>query len=154
MYSGLIKFFDVKDDFVGVMGHEIAHADRRHSTQQLTKQYGVSLLLATLSDGDPGTLSQILGSLVGLKFSRSDETEADEYSVKYLCGTTYAANGAASFFEKLVSEGTASPPAFLSTHPNPADRVADINQLASTLGCDTTFDSSLTDWKAFQKMLP
>jgi predicted Zn-dependent protease len=93
--------------------------------------------------------------LLGLKFSRSDEMEADEYSVKYLCSTTYAGNAAASFFEKLVGEGTATgPPAFLSTHPNPADRVQDINQLAATLGCDTTFDSSQPEWKAFQNLLP
>ena len=154
VYSGLIKFLEVKDDFVGVMGHEMAHADRRHSTQQLTKQYGVGILLSTLSGSDPGILSQILSSLVGLKFSRSHEAEADEYSVKYLCNTDYAANGAASFFEKLVNEGTTGPPTFLSTHPSPEDRVEEINLLAKSLGCDTTFDSNKSEWKTFQDMLP
>ena len=134
VYTGILKFLENKDDFAGVMGHEMAHADRRHSTNQLTKQYGIGLLLSILSGGDPGTLSQVLASLVGLKFSRDHETEADEYSVIYLCETEYAANGAASFFEKLINEGSSSPPEFLSTHPNPDNRVEDLNVEASEMG--------------------
>ncbi|MBK8500985.1 MAG: M48 family metalloprotease [Saprospiraceae bacterium] len=154
VYTGLIKFLETKDDFAGVMGHEMAHADRRHSTNQLTKQYGIGLLLTIISGGDPNTLSQILASLVGLQFSRDHESEADTYSVIYLCDTPYAANAAASFFEKLINEGAATPPAFLSTHPNPDDRVADINAQATEKGCDLTFDSSIKEWQDFQKSLP
>ena len=36
VYTGLIRYLDQEDHFAGVMGHEIAHADQRHSTQQLT----------------------------------------------------------------------------------------------------------------------
>jgi predicted Zn-dependent protease len=154
VYTGLLKFLDTKDDFAGVMGHEMAHADRRHSTNQLTKQYGIGLLLSIVSGGDPGTLSQILASLVGLQFSRDHESEADTYSVIYLCETEYAANGAASFFEKLINQGTSTPPAFLSTHPNPDDRVADINAQANEKGCDITFNSNLKEWQDFQRLLP
>ncbi len=35
VYTGLIKYLDKADDLAGVLGHEIAHSDRRHSTQQL-----------------------------------------------------------------------------------------------------------------------
>jgi beta-barrel assembly-enhancing protease len=154
VYTGLLKFLDNKDDFAGVMGHEMAHADRRHSTTQLTRQYGIGLLLTVLSGGDPSTLSQILASLVGLKFSRDHEKEADHYSVVYLCETEYAANGAASFFEKLIEEGAATPPAFLSSHPNPDDRVQNINLAAEERGCDTNFNSSQSEWRNFQNMLP
>ena len=154
IYTGILKFLESKDDFAGVMGHEMAHADRRHSTNQLTKQYGIGLLLSILSGGDPGTLSQVLASLVGLKFSRDHESEADSYSVTYLCETDYAANGAASFFEKLIEEGSATPPEFLSTHPNPDNRVEDINSEAIEKGCDITFNSSASEWKSFQNLLP
>ena len=153
VYSGLVKFLDEKDDFVGVMGHEIAHADKRHSTNQLTDQYGISLLLTVLTGGDPGTLSQVLTSLVTLRFSRSAEAEADMASVAYLCDTEYAANGAASFFEKLLAQGGARTPEFLSTHPSPANRVADINAEADERGCDQTFDSDDAEWEAFQSSL-
>lgn len=154
VYTGLIKFLDEKDDFVGVMGHEIAHADLRHSTQQLTQQYGVSTLLSLILGQDQELLENVLGSLLGLKFSRDDESQADVFSVIYLCETEYAANGAASFFEKLLAQGTANPPAFLSTHPSPENRVEDINMEAEDRNCDTTFDSDAQEWAAFQNSLP
>ena len=154
VYTGLIKFLESKDDLAGVLGHEVAHADRRHSTQQLTQRYGISLLLGVIGGQDPSTLSQVLGSLVGLQFSRSDEEEADRFSVHYLCDTEYAANGAASFFEKITAKGGPRPPEFLSTHPNPDNRVAAINGLAKEQACDTVFDSSASEWLEFQQSLP
>lgn len=153
VYTGIIKFLEEKDDFVGVMGHEIAHADQRHSTDQLTDQHGIAFLIGLLAGDDPGTLTQVLSSLVTLKFSRSAEAEADKFSVAYLCDTEYAANGAASFFQKLLDQGSGGTPEFLSTHPSPDNRVEDINAEATTLGCDTTFDSDDAAWKAFQDAL-
>lgn len=155
VYSGLIKFLDEKDDFVGVMGHEMAHSDNRHSTQQLTQAYGVSVLLGFLLGQDQGLVADILNSLVNLRFSRDDETEADRFSVIYLCETEYAANGAASFFQKLIDQGaTGGTPEFLSTHPNPDNRVEAINMQAEERNCDTTFDSNDQEWQAFQNSLP
>jgi predicted Zn-dependent protease len=154
VYTGLIKFLEEKDDFVGVMGHEIAHADLRHSTQQLTQQYGVATLLGLLLGEDQELLNNVLGSLLGLKFSRDDESQADQFSVIYLCETEYAANGAASFFQKLIDQGSANPPQFLSTHPNPDNRVEAINMEAEERMCDTAFDSDAQAWMAFQNSLP
>tara|TARA_B110000046_G_scaffold35749_1_gene39023 strand:- start:41419 stop:41757 length:339 start_codon:yes stop_codon:yes gene_type:complete len=42
-YTGLIKDLQNEDDLMGVMGHEIAHADKRHSVQQLQREYGIDL---------------------------------------------------------------------------------------------------------------
>ncbi len=154
VYTGLIKFLEEKDDFVGVMGHEMAHADLRHSTQQLTQQYGVATLLGLLLGQDQDLLTNVLGSLLGLRFSRDDESQADKFSVIYLCQTEYAANGAASFFQKLVDAGSATPPEFLSTHPSPDNRVEAINMEAEDRNCDTTFDSDAAEWANFQNSLP
>ncbi len=85
-YTGLIKFLDRPSALAGVVGHEIAHADRRHSTEQMTKLHGLQMLLSIVTGNeDPGLISNIAASLLSLKFSRDDETEADEYSVEYLC---------------------------------------------------------------------
>ena len=92
------------------------------------------LLDAVLGERD--AVEQILGALVTLTFSRGHETEADEFSVNYLCPSPYNAAGSAGFFQKM--EGQAQPPVFLSTHPNPANRVETINELASTLSCGGT----------------
>lgn len=141
VYTGLIKYLDSEDQLAGVMGHEIAHADNRHSMQQLVKSYGVQALLgigtAVATKGRGGqtaeTIAQVTGAVVGLSFSREHETDADNSSVKYLCGTEYNAAGAAGFFEKIGNSG--SPPEFLSTHPNPGNRVQNIKQKAQEANC-------------------
>jgi predicted Zn-dependent protease len=135
IYTGLIKFLDTEDELLGVLGHEMAHADRRHSTKQLTKSVGLSLLL-NAALGDKQSVEQILGALINLQFSRSNESEADEYSVRYLCPTAYNAAGAAGFFKKMLNQPT--PPVFLSTHPSPKNRVKHIEDLKTELNCKGT----------------
>ncbi|RDV13942.1 peptidase M48 [Pontibacter diazotrophicus] len=145
VYTGLIQYLEDEDHFAGVLAHEIAHADRRHSIKQLQRDYGISLLLSVALGNDPGTLQQIAaqlaGNLTGLKFGRDAETEADNMSVEYLGGTDYyACDGAAGFFVKLEQEAQqqAGIPEFLSTHPNPGNRIQNIEQMAEQKGCKTS----------------
>jgi predicted Zn-dependent protease len=157
VYTGLIKYLDHADDLAGVMGHEMAHADLRHTVRNLQKQYGVQALLAIALGRDPNALAQIAaqvaGQLAGLKFSRDYETEADSHSVDYLSKTEYACNGAAYFFIKLTAaEQGGQPPEFLSTHPNPENRIENINGKAQSLGCKTTLASN-TGYDAIKQSL-
>ncbi len=136
VYTGLIKYLDSEDQLAGVMGHEIAHAAQRHSTQQMTKLMGVDAVRQILmGNRDADGFSQIALGLVSLKFSRKHEAEADDYSVIYLCGTDNYAAGAAGFFQKIQSEDADRQPAFLSTHPDPGNRVNDIKAKMQELGC-------------------
>jgi predicted Zn-dependent protease len=136
VYTGIIKFLDNEAQFAGVMGHEMAHADRRHSTDQLTKVYGIQLLLGILLGNNPSQLSEIAASLAAgaatLAFSRDAEYEADEYSVKYLYQTSYDARGVGGFFAKISDQP--QPPEFLSTHPNPDNRQGKIEEVWLNLG--------------------
>ncbi len=154
VYTGLIKYLDSEDELIGVLGHEMAHADRRHSTDQLTKQYGLSLLIGIVA-GTTGQdqLAQIAGSLTSLAFSRSDEKEADEYSVKYLCPTSYNAAGAAGFFEKIEAQGGSNVPQFLSTHPNPDNRIQNIYETKTNEGCGGNEKYDVR-YEAFKASLP
>jgi beta-barrel assembly-enhancing protease len=135
-YTGLIKFLDDESQFAGVMGHEMAHAAKRHSTKQMTKAYGLTMLLSIVLGENPGMLAQMAADLAAgtamLAFSRDDEYESDEYSVRYLDRTTYDARGVAGFFEKMT--GANGPPEFLSTHPNPENRVEKIMEVWTELG--------------------
>jgi len=150
VYTGLIKYLDTEAQLAGVMAHEIAHADRRHSTDQLTKRYGLSVLLSLVFGEDPNLLAEIAANLVNLSFSREDESEADEYSVIYLYPTVYDARGAAGFFQKLEAQGTSSPPEFLSTHPAPDNRIENILSKWEDLGGESggTFEDRYLDFKA------
>lgn len=142
IYTGLIKYLNNADALAGVLAHEIAHADLRHTSRTIQKQYGLTILLNVIVGNDATALEQIVaqiaGTAAGLSFSRAYEEEADMKSVAYLASAPYACNGAALFFERLLSEGEgASPPEFFSTHPNPDNRVEDINARADELGCST-----------------
>ena len=148
VYTGIIKYLDNEYELAGVMGHEIAHADKRHSTSQMTKQYGISILLAAVG-GNQSIIGTLAANLALLKYGRNDESQADEWSVEYLCPTTYKADGAAKFFRKI---GTQSVPEFLSTHPDPKNRVQTIEGLAAQKACQGT--DTLGMYVAFKKSLP
>lgn len=152
VYSGLIKYLDEEDDLAGVMGHEMAHADQRHSTKQLQETMGVQTLLQ-VALGNSSQAASVVANLALLKYSRCHESEADDYSVQYLSGTSYNCAGAASFFKKLIATGQAgSTPVFLSTHPGSDTRVADITAAANKLGCQKA--GTVGGYTAFKNSLP
>lgn len=158
VYTGLIKFLEKEDDLAGVMGHEIAHADLRHSARQIQRMYGIQILSDIIFGEESSQLEdiamQVAGTLAGLKFSREFETEADNNSVLYLSETDYQCNGAAAFFQKLIdNDQTPGIPQFLSTHPSPDNRVENINNEATTLGCETS-PLDPDSYEAFKQSLP
>lgn len=153
-YTGLMKYLDNSSAVAGVMGHEIAHADRRHSGKQLTSQMGLQILLQIVAGTSGQDIAQMVGLLAGLgslKFSRDHETEADTYSVKYLCPTKYQSDGAYYFFQKLIDQGQGSgTPTFMSTHPDPGDRVNNIKGQAAAQTCVSKTEGYTNDTKYLQ----
>lgn len=135
-YTGIIKYLDNEAQFTGVMAHEIAHVAMRHSTNQLTKVYGIQVLLELLLGQNSGLMAEIASGLAtglsSLAFSRDHEYEADEYAVRYLYATSYDARGIAGFFEKM--ESSPGVPEFLSTHPSPENRIDEIYNTWQELG--------------------
>jgi beta-barrel assembly-enhancing protease len=154
VYTGIIKYLDSEDDLAGVMGHEIAHADKRHSTETMTRELGISTLLSIVAGQKPSMLVSLAKNLSDLKYSRKHETEADTYSVNYLSGTNYKCNGAASFFQKLQAAGKSQGPEFLSTHPDPGNRVQNINAQAKAKGCNATVSAPDAQYADFKASLP
>ena len=158
VYTGLMKYLDKVDHLAGGLAHEIAHADQRHSTAAMTEQYGLEMLIAIASqNATAAQLSQVAGGLTSLAFSRAHEKDADEHSVDYLSSTVgtvrYACNGAAGFFTKLQSQGGSGGPAFLSTHPDPDNRITKINDRATELSCSTALWHDNGDNGDFAAML-
>ncbi|GAB5417547.1 MAG: M48 family metalloprotease [Crocinitomicaceae bacterium] len=152
IYTGILKFLDSEDEFAGVLGHEIGHADMRHSTRQMTKMFGVQVLVSILA-GNREMLGQVTSALVNLSFSRTHEKEADERSVHYLCPTEYNSAGGAGFFEKLQDMGGETPPEFLSTHPNPEGRIEKFNEHKEEMGCEGN-ETFQTRYKQMISKLP
>lgn len=155
IYSGIIKFLDNEAQFAGVLAHEMAHADRRHTSEQLTLMYGESLLLSIILGSNPSQLATIVANLAqglgNLAYSRDHEYESDEYAVKYLYPTKYDAASLGDFFVKIQNQPT--PPAFLSDHPSPSDRLAKITAVFNSLG-GVHGQTFVSDYQQFKSLLP
>lgn len=136
VYTGLIRYLNTEDQLAGVLGHEIAHAERRHSIKNLNKRIGTTIALTILL-GNSNT-ANLANTLLGLTFSRSSEREADNYSVMYLADTPYQCNALSEFFDRMAKEGNNKKAAWLSTHPASEDRVVNINQKAKKINCIKT----------------
>jgi len=116
-------------------------------------------LLAFVVLGAPTSLTDlvrahILTELMTLSYSRGQEAESDDYSVRYLASTGYACDGTAGFFAKLLEEGNeARIPEVLSDHPDPQARVAAVQAKAAELGCRTVLGDQ-SRWEALRSGLP
>jgi predicted Zn-dependent protease len=154
VYTGIIKYLDSEDALAGVLAHEIAHADLRHGTSQMLKNMGIGFLLQSILGIDNSSLLNLGVNLIGLSFSRADESDADMNSVIYLYPTDYDAKGAKIFFEKIQKDDkNPGIPEFISTHPNPENRVEKIiakwKELGSKKGKKFT-----EEYKDFKNSLP
>ena len=160
VYTGLMKILDNEASLAGVIGHEIAHAERRHSAKRMINTYGVSLLLSVALGNNPSQLESLAGNLFGnlalLKNSRDDES--DEDSFKYLRSTNiWYAGGVKFFFEKIQEQSSSTAiERLLSTHPLPSDRVQAVNEMIQKANLPTPTEATLRSvpYQAFLKTLP
>ncbi len=121
----------------GVMGHEMSHVYMQHSAKQIQKAQvtqglaGLAGAILGARGGAVGTLAQTgvkMGAgMVMLKYSRSDEAQADEVGAMILYRAGYNPQALADFFKTLEAQGGAGPQ-FLSDHPNPGNREAAIQK--------------------------
>ncbi len=132
--KGLIMRAQTMSQLAGVIGHEIAHVTQRHSVKQMeqSQKVGVGATLACLFQpsfcaNGGGELLNLGATAVMAKFSRSDESEADKFGVKYLVRAKIDPRGLPEMFEIMLAErdtkGGGSSAGFLSTHPIEEDRI-------------------------------
>jgi predicted Zn-dependent protease len=138
VYTGLIQKLQLTDDeLAAVMGHEIAHALREHSREQMSRQMatqmGIGIAGALFGVGE---LGQGLGNMVAdvtlnLPKSRVHEIEADRIGVELAARAGYDPHAAIRLWEKMAkSAGGGQPPKWLSTHPSHEDRLKDLQVYA------------------------
>lgn len=152
VYTGLIKFVDNEATLAGVIGHEITHADHRHSTEQMTKAYGVSTLSSILLGNNPSTLAQVAASIAGnlamLRFSRNDERDADAtsfHALNSIPGRPWYPAAIRYFMEKSLARTgtTGSLEKLFLTHPPSEERLAAIDKLARDAGLGAPTETAL-----------
>lgn len=166
VYTGLMKFIDNEATLAGILGHEVAHAERRHVTQRLTAYYGTSILLSFILGGNPSFLAEIAANLfVGLAFlknSRDDEAEADYYSIQYLKSTKYYPGAITFFFDKIKEEQKKKGETpgdldrLLADHPLPNDRIQAVNEILGKMSPrpDPTKGLFVDEYQKMKQKLP
>jgi predicted Zn-dependent protease len=140
-YSGLIQNLKLSDDEIAVvMGHEIAHALREHSREQVSQAIaaqaaiGVGTALLGLGNTSASVANTAYEALIATRFSRSDETEADRIGLELSARAGYDPRAGITLWKKMLSANNGgSPPEFLSTHPAETRRIQQIEALLPTV---------------------
>jgi hypothetical protein len=139
VHTGLIRAAENEAQVAGVLAHEIAHVALRHGTNQASKANLIQLpaiLAGTVLGGGGGSMLGQLAQLgiglgansVLLKFSRDAERDADILGTRLMSAAGYNPIEMARFFEKLESQGGSRGPQFLSDHPNPGNRIKEVQK--------------------------
>jgi beta-barrel assembly-enhancing protease len=145
--TGLIKNADNAAELAGVVGHEISHVLARHSTEQLSRQYGLQLVASLVLGQNPSQLAAIAAQIVGTgamaRFSREAEEEADAIGIQAMAAAGYNPIGMATMFEELMEHRQGQPgrvEQFFATHPLTEDRIKNARTRATQIGERGTLD--------------
>ena len=141
-YSGLINQLHLTDDEIAiVMGHEISHALREHSREQVSQAIAartaidVGATLLGLDSGASDVAAIGYENFIATKFSRTDESEADRMGLELAARAGYDPRAGVTLWRKMMkaSQGGGRPPEFLSTHPAEENRIREIESLLPTV---------------------
>ncbi len=144
IYTGLINKLDATDaEIAQVMGHEISHALLTHSAEKMSRglalQAGLTALAITQSDKKHSRLKvqgAAIAAIIALELpnSRNAESEADRIGIEIAAKAGFDPNAAITLWQKMEKNTSGNkPPAFLSTHPLPQDRIAALTQIIPTV---------------------
>ncbi len=135
VFSGLITQLKLTDDELAiVIGHEIAHALREHSREQVSQAIAAqaaigvgAALLGIQGAGDVASMGY--QALVATKFSRSHESEADRIGLELTARAGYDPRAGITLWRKMLAAEKGAPPEFLSSHPAGQSRIQEIDAL-------------------------
>jgi predicted Zn-dependent protease len=129
---GLLTHITNEAELATVLGHESGHVAARHSVQQISRaevaQLGLGLgsILSSGIRQYSGVAGAGLG-LLFLKFSRDDESQADQLGFRYALADGYDVRQMVSVFQMLDQQeklsGGGRLPTWQSTHPDPGNRI-------------------------------
>lgn len=135
MYRGLLQLLPSDDALASVLAHEISHVTRRHASRQFEKNLVITAGLTAILRGTGATgfgdAAGVVQAVLGIGFTRHDETDADATGLQLLAEAGYDTRAAAESMRVLErAVGKDSTPALLRTHPLNKDRITRLTELS------------------------
>jgi predicted Zn-dependent protease len=139
VYTGLLNRIKTEDELAGIIGHEMTHVLRQHwayayadsEKRNLLLNIGLFALHANYTLGD---LTSMVNELYDLKYSRKDETQADEGGLQMMVAAGYNPQGMVDVFTMLAALGKGKePPEWLNDHPDDGHRVKHMEEIIGTM---------------------
>lgn len=143
--TGIFSVAKNQDQLAAVIGHEIGHVISRHHEERLTRQMGAQTGLAVLGalagaaygDGAASTVNQLGGAGAQAAFllpgSRTQESEADVVGQRLMAEAGFDPAQAVNLWQNMMAASAGRSPQWLSTHPDPANRIRELQRDAPAL---------------------
>lgn len=159
---GILAVMNSGAELAGVLGHEIGHVTAKHSVSQMSNatlaQIGLvagAIAAPDIAGGAVGQLAQMGASMLFLKFGRDDESQSDALGHRYALHSGFDVREMPKTFRTLArvgeqAGGSNRVPAFMSTHPDPGDRVQATQSWADTV---SSFAGLRTDRDAYLRLM-
>ena len=125
--KGMLRKLTTESQLASILAHETAHVVARDTAALMSREIGIGILLsAAMSDGTSRTArtaADLTRQIIGFRFSRRDEKDADLAGLDYMVRAGYDPNGMVETMQILDSQQEERPIEFFSTHPNPVNRI-------------------------------
>ncbi len=133
---GMLEKLQTEAQLAAILAHETVHVVARDTLNMMSNQIGITLLLTAVTSGETsqGVLAaaDMARMIIGLRYSRKDEREADIGGLDYMVAAGYNPYGMVETMQILQNQHKVKPIEFLSSHPYPENRLAYLKQRAQT----------------------
>ena len=140
LYTGLIDQLELTDDELAqIMGHEISHALANHTAERMSRAMATTIGVIAVGVAADNSATAMAGTALlanlalELPNSRVAETEADTIGMELATRAGYDPEAAVTLWQKMGSLSEERPPEFLSTHPEPENRQAELQRQIPTM---------------------
>ncbi|MEM7105065.1 MAG: M48 family metalloprotease [Bacteroidota bacterium] len=152
MSSGLLKYLVSEHEFLALLAHEMAYADRSLVKNFLADEFGLTVLLDVSLGSNPEIADTLLDLIANSTYPKAITKQADEYSVALVCHTDYLPDGLLDILERAQSMPSLNLD-WLNKRPGDNDRQVNIEDLISDLNCSGVNEGT-NNYAEFLSLLP